>query len=39
MILNQEKIQLLQQENEKKQQELSLFSQDFETDTSLTKFV
>lgn len=39
MILNQEKIQLLQQENEQKEQELSFLSQDFLTDSSLTKYV
>gem|GEM_PF-6718438 len=39
MILNQEKIQLLQQENQKKEQELSFFSQDFLTDNSVTKYV
>lgn len=39
MILNQEKIQLLQQENEQKEQELSFLYQDFLTDSSLTKYV
>lgn len=39
MILNQEKIQLLQQENEQKEQELSFLSQDFWADDSIIKYV